>query len=103
LAGFTAPTQLGLDSAASDEAKSYGEQNLELSKESTRALESLARDQQVTLNTVVQGAWAVLLSRYSGARDVVYGVTVSGRPAEVARGGQRGGLFINTRRLPCGT
>ncbi len=99
LAGFRAPTQLGLDSAASNEAKSYGEQNLELSKESTRALEALAREQQVTLNTVVQGAWAVLLSRYSGERDVVYGVTVSGRPAELAGVEQMIGLFINTLPL----
>ena len=99
LAGFRAPTQLGLDSAASNEAKSYGEQNLELSSESTRALEALAREQQVTLNTVVQGAWAVLLSRYSGERDVVYGVTVSGRPAELAGVEQMIGLFINTLPL----
>ena len=50
----------------------------------------------MTLNTVVQGAWAVLLSRYSGERDVVYGVTVSGRPAELTGVEQMVGLFINT-------
>jgi amino acid adenylation domain-containing protein/non-ribosomal peptide synthase protein (TIGR01720 family) len=100
LAGFRAPIHLGIDAeSGSDDTKSYGEQNLELSKESTGVLEALAREQQVTLNTVVQGAWAVLLSRYSGERDVVYGVTVSGRPAELAGVEQMVGLFINTLPL----
>ncbi len=100
LAGFQSPTQLAVGSAdRSDETRRHGEQNLELSTEATKALETLARDQQVTLNTVVQGAWAVLLSRYSGERDVVYGVTVSGRPAELAGVEQMIGLFINTLPL----
>jgi amino acid adenylation domain-containing protein/non-ribosomal peptide synthase protein (TIGR01720 family) len=100
LAGFRAPTQLGLELAGgNEETKSHGEQKLELSKAATRALETLAREQQVTLNTVVQGAWAVLLSRYSGERDVVYGVTVSGRPPELAGVEQMVGLFINTLPL----
>jgi amino acid adenylation domain-containing protein len=100
LSGFGAPTQLGLETVGGDEeTKSYGEQNLELSESVTRALEALAREQQVTLNTVTQGAWAVLLSRYSGERDVVYGVTVSGRPAELAGVEQMVGLFINTLPL----
>ena len=37
----------------------------------------------LTVNTVVQGAWALLLSRWSGTEDVVFGSTVSGRPAEL--------------------
>ncbi|MCA1681652.1 MAG: amino acid adenylation domain-containing protein, partial [Actinobacteria bacterium] len=48
------------------------------------------------MNTVVQGAWALLLSRYSGERDVVFGTTVSGRPAELAGVEQMVGMFINT-------
>src|SRR5207249_3242312 len=51
---------------------------------------------EVTLNTLLQGAWALLLSRYSGAREVVYGVTVAGRPAEVAGSQELVGLLINT-------
>jgi amino acid adenylation domain-containing protein len=100
LTGFSAPTQLGIETVDfSEETRGYGQQTLELSKEATRPLEALAREQQVTLNTVVQGAWAVLMSRYSGERDVVYGVTVSGRPAELAGVEQMVGLFINTLPL----
>ena len=42
-----------------------------------------ARRHRLTVNTLVQGAWALLLSRYGGAEDVVFGVTVAGRPAEL--------------------
>ncbi len=50
----------------------------------------------MTLNTLVQGAWALLLSRYSGADDVVFGVTVAGRPPELTGVETMVGLFINT-------
>ena len=48
------------------------------------------------VNTIVQGAWALLLSRYSGEEDVVFGATVSGRPAELDGVESMVGLFINT-------
>ena len=44
----------------------------------------------------MQGAWALLLSRYSGERDVVFGTVVSGRPADAAGVESMVGLFINT-------
>ncbi|MBM7776164.1 amino acid adenylation domain-containing protein/non-ribosomal peptide synthase protein (TIGR01720 family) [Actinokineospora baliensis] len=50
----------------------------------------------LTLNTVVQGAWALLLARYSGERDVVFGTTVSGRPADLPGVEDMVGMFINT-------
>jgi amino acid adenylation domain-containing protein len=50
----------------------------------------------LTLNTVVQGTWALLLSRYSGQRNVVFGSIVSGRPAELAGVESMVGMFINT-------
>src|SRR5262249_12820563 len=53
----------------------------------------------VTLNTVVQGAWGLLLSRYSGVSDVVFGMTVAGRPPELLGIEQMVGLFINTLPL----
>jgi non-ribosomal peptide synthetase component F len=59
-------------------------------------LQALARQQHLTLNTLVQGAWALLLSRYSGEDDVVFGVTTSGRPAALAGVESMVGLFINT-------
>jgi amino acid adenylation domain-containing protein/non-ribosomal peptide synthase protein (TIGR01720 family) len=100
LRGFQKPTGLELQRPGrAQAANGYGQVQCYLPESSTRALESLAREQQVTVNTVVQGAWAVLLSRYSGERDVVYGVTVSGRPAELAGVEQMIGLFINTLPL----
>ncbi len=60
------------------------------------ALRDQARRRGLTLNTVVQGAWAILLARLTGRRDVVFGATVSGRPAEVPGVESMVGLFINT-------
>ncbi|MCC5667073.1 amino acid adenylation domain-containing protein [Nostoc sp. CHAB 5784] len=62
----------------------------------TTALQTLARQHYLTLNTLIQGAWALLLSRYSGETDVVFGTTVSGRPPELANVESIVGLFINT-------
>ncbi|PVE12341.1 non-ribosomal peptide synthetase, partial [Streptomyces scopuliridis] len=69
---------------------------LELSPELTTALGDRARHLGLTLNTVVQGAWAVLLGRLTGREDVVFGATVSGRPPEIAGIESMVGLFINT-------
>ncbi|OKI00761.1 non-ribosomal peptide synthetase [Streptomyces sp. CB02923] len=62
----------------------------------TRALTDLARRHGLTVNTVVQGAWALLLARLSGRDDVVYGTTVAGRPPELPGVESMVGLFINT-------
>src|SRR6185369_16349754 len=99
LKGFTAPTELGLERAGATsgvEEQEYSEQQLKLSEAATAGLQQLAREQQLTLNTIVQGAWGLLLSRYSGAEDVVFGTVVSGRPAELRGVEQMLGLFINT-------
>ena len=73
----------------------YAEELLRLSPELHR-LSSLARGHQLTLNTLVQGAWALLLSRYSGEDDVLFGATVSGRSAPLPGIEAMLGLFINT-------
>jgi amino acid adenylation domain-containing protein/non-ribosomal peptide synthase protein (TIGR01720 family) len=59
------------------------------------ALQSFVRRQKLTLNTLIQGGWAVLLARYSGARDVVFGTTVSGRPPALPGVDSILGMFIN--------
>ena len=59
-------------------------------------LTSLARERGLTLNTLVQVAWGVLLGRMTGRDDVVFGATVSGRPPELAGVESMIGLFINT-------
>jgi surfactin family lipopeptide synthetase C len=66
-----------------------------LSSRTTDALRALARRQAVTLGAVVQGAWALLLSRYTGQEDVVFGTVVSGRPDELPGVTGMLGMFIN--------
>jgi iturin family lipopeptide synthetase A len=61
-----------------------------------RTLHSRAKQNEVTLNTVLQCAWAILLGRYNYARDVVFGAVVSGRPAEIEGIETMVGLCINT-------
>ncbi len=67
-----------------------------LGEAETAALTALAQRGRITLGTIVQGAWALLLHRYTGQRDVVFGVTVSGRPPELAGAETMVGMLINT-------
>ncbi|MBJ7302739.1 condensation domain-containing protein, partial [Marinobacter salarius] len=60
------------------------------------SLAGFARQQQVTLNTLIQAAWTLILQRYTGQREVAFGATVSGRPAAVSGMDRQIGLFINT-------
>src|SRR5581483_3657864 len=103
LAGFTTPNALANKPQANDQTESqvrlYGEQYLQLSEATTQALQDLARRHHLTLNTLMQGAWALLVSRYSGQDDVVFGVTMAGRTAEIAGIEEMVGLFINTLPL----
>ena len=95
LAGAAGAPRLGLERPAGL-AGEAGAHEQRLSSSLTRALEAFARQQQVTLNTVVQAAWALVLSRYSGTNDVVFGATVAGRPSALPGVEQMVGLFINT-------
>ena len=72
---------------------------LSLGGELSAALNRTAREQGLTLNTVMQAAWGILLGRLTGRDDVVFGVTVAGRPAELAGIEHMVGLFINTLPL----
>jgi non-ribosomal peptide synthase protein (TIGR01720 family) len=99
LADFTTPTRvdmLGAPGTAADDTAAAGEAWLSLSSAATRQLEAWARANRVTLNTVLTGAWARLLAAYSHSDDVVFGVTVAGRPAELEGADRMIGLFINT-------
>jgi amino acid adenylation domain-containing protein/non-ribosomal peptide synthase protein (TIGR01720 family) len=95
------PTHLARSVAKTAElnAGTYGEVRCELDEEQTRRLVAFARTHQVTLNTLVQSAWLLLLQRYTGQASVTCGVTVSGRPAQLANVEQQVGLFINTLPL----
>ncbi|MFF8911371.1 amino acid adenylation domain-containing protein, partial [Streptomyces olivaceoviridis] len=67
-----------------------------LGRPATAALSALARHCGVTLNTVIQTGWGLLLSALTGQQDVVFGTTVSGRPAELDGVERMVGLFVNT-------
>jgi non-ribosomal peptide synthetase component F len=65
----------------------------------TVSLNAVARRSHLTLNTLIQGAWALLLSRYADREDVLFGYTVAGRPAELEGVEAMIGFFINTLPL----
>jgi hypothetical protein len=99
LKGFTKPTFLAgdqLDTTRADRQADPGEQSTRLSATATENLQAFARKNRLTLNTVAQGAWALILSRYSGQEDVVFGTVVSGRPPDLVGVESMVGLFINT-------
>ncbi|HEV2734265.1 MAG TPA: condensation domain-containing protein, partial [Longimicrobiaceae bacterium] len=99
LEGFTSPTPLPaggpVDAAAAEPPRGVGAER-HLSSSATAALQAFAKRHRVTTNTLVQGAWALLLSRYAGEEDVVFGAVVTGRPPELPGMEQMIGLFINT-------
>src|SRR5579859_4668805 len=64
--------------------------------EHVSTLRTFAGRHQLTLNSLIQGAWALLLNRYSGERDIIFGATVAGRPADLVHSEKMIGLFINT-------
>ncbi|WP_445632634.1 D-alanine--poly(phosphoribitol) ligase subunit DltA [Nostoc sp. DSM 114161] len=97
MSGFESATPLLILSKAKlGSAFETGEIKHQLSPENTALLQKLARNCNVTLNTVIQGAWAILLNRYTRNTDIVYGITVAGRPPELPEVEGMIGPFINT-------
>jgi len=94
LADVTEPNRLA--PASVPRATEPAQARTELSTETGAALAARARSLGVTVNTVVQSAWALLLGRLTGRDDVVFGATVSGRPPELPGVESMVGLFINT-------
>jgi microcystin synthetase protein McyB len=99
LAGFEAPTPFQVDRPAKTGPVLHGEASRSLSATETDFLKSFARQHHLTLSTIVHGAWALLLSRYSGEEDVLFGTTLSGRPADLRGVENMVGMFINTLPL----
>ncbi|WDY56393.1 non-ribosomal peptide synthase/polyketide synthase [Pseudomonas sp. PSKL.D1] len=97
LQALQAPTRLAEAVAGQVQAGSgHDDLHARLSIEQTQRLQASARQHKVTVNTLVQGAWQLLLQRYTGQACVAFGATVAGRPAALAGAGQMIGLFINT-------
>jgi len=100
LHGFTTPLSLGHDRAripgVHSQQKQYQEQQTQLPPSTTTALQRLAQKHGLTLNTIIQGAWALLLSHISGEQDIVFGSVSSGRSVAIDSIDMMVGLFINT-------
>jgi amino acid adenylation domain-containing protein len=97
LSGFTAPTPLAIDRASPQtQAEEVGEQRVRLSESFTKNLLNLAERSRLTANTFLQGAWALLLARYSGEENVVFGATRAGRHSTLGGANSMVGVFINT-------
>ncbi len=102
LKGFTRATPLvSLDGAEAEAG--YGEEEIRLSTETTAALRRVAEREGFTVNNAVQGAWALLLSRYSSSADVVFGAIRACR-GTFPDAASMVGCFINTLplRVPVG-
>ncbi|MBC9909502.1 non-ribosomal peptide synthase/polyketide synthase [Chitinophaga varians] len=78
------------------EAGLYKDHILRLDETQTTKINAFAHQQHVTVNTLMQGVWALLLHHYTGQQHVTYGVTVSGRPEDLSGVEQRVGMYINT-------
>jgi amino acid adenylation domain-containing protein/non-ribosomal peptide synthase protein (TIGR01720 family) len=99
LAGLRQPTLVAAGGRAADTAAAADRQgwaSLEIAEQATAELGAFAQRHQVTLSTVTLGALALLLGRHTHSDDVICGLTLAGRPAELAEVERRIGLFSNT-------
>ncbi|MBF6303065.1 non-ribosomal peptide synthetase, partial [Nocardia amamiensis] len=95
LDGVTEPTQLAPQARGTEDYE-IGTLTTEIDADRTRRITKHAAELGVTVNTLVQASWGILLGRLTGRGDVVFGATVSGRPAELPGVESMVGLFINT-------
>ncbi|MEU2080015.1 amino acid adenylation domain-containing protein, partial [Streptomyces sp. NPDC013489] len=96
LAGLVEPTLLAPPAPAHPDDTGIGEVGVPLPEPVAQALTRRAAELGVTLNTLVQGAWSIVVGGLTGRRDVVFGATVSGRPPALPDIDQMVGLFVNT-------
>ena len=98
LKGFSTPTPLTVDRRAPlpTQVRPHGEVWQHLDSRTTLGLHRLATDQGLSINSIVMGAWAILLHRYCGEEDIVFGATRACRKSTIPNAEETIGLFINT-------
>jgi amino acid adenylation domain-containing protein/non-ribosomal peptide synthase protein (TIGR01720 family) len=99
LSGFDTPSLLpfvGNGARRNQGTGAIGTEVLTLDATFTEQIQQYGQQQHVTVNTIMQGVWSYLLSRYTGQEDVLFGVTVSGRPTDLEHADHRVGLYIHT-------
>ena len=102
LKGFATPTPLVISRSAGqapDRHRGHSVEQVILPATEAAKLRLVAKENGLTVNTLLQGAWAVLLSRYSGEEDVLFGVVRACRRSSVEGASSTIGLFINTLPL----
>ncbi|HEY0603894.1 MAG TPA: amino acid adenylation domain-containing protein, partial [Herpetosiphonaceae bacterium] len=99
-AGFQpAHTAFGEWTGAAAASARYADQQIHLAAETTAALNQFTRQNQITMSTLLQGAWALLLSHVTHEPDVVYGLVSASRPPAIVGVETRVGLYLNTLPL----
>jgi hypothetical protein len=98
LAGIKAPTPLKYieNKQLILQEERYDQEKFKLSEERTKALLSFIAQNRLTLATLINGIWSILLSRYTCRNNIVYGCTVTGRPVDLEEVESMVGVFINT-------
>jgi amino acid adenylation domain-containing protein/non-ribosomal peptide synthase protein (TIGR01720 family) len=100
LAGVRRPTPIGGRPASTlpeGDDTAHGDAWVELDAADQQRLQQFARQQKVTVSTILQGAWALLLSAHAGHETVIFGATVSGRPVDLDGVEDMVGLFVNVQ------
>ncbi len=109
LAGVTEPSLLanlrgrhdtGSTRARNSAAFERGRLDITLATDDSDRVRAAAASNRITVNTMVQAAWARTLARYTGRPEVIFGVTVSGRPPELDGANETVGMFLNTLPFP---
>ena len=99
LGDIAAPSLLPFSSQRENRNQGGGrteKESLVFNRSTTREIADFCKQQKITVNTLTQGIWSFLLAQYTGNQDVIFGVTVSGRPTDLAGAEKRVGLYINT-------
>lgn len=74
---------------------STGSHEIRLSSLTSRKIKNMCQKNHFTLNSFLMGAWAVLLSHYTGKTDILFGASISVRNFEQNRA-DKTGMYINT-------
>ncbi|WP_306359684.1 non-ribosomal peptide synthetase [Nocardia sp. CC227C] len=96
LAGLDGPTLAAPAVARAEAAATPVAHEVPLPADFAATLRRAAADREVTVNTLVQVAWALLLAELTGDTDIVFGATVSGRPPELPGSDRMVGMLVNT-------
>src|SRR5215203_756836 len=100
LKDFEQPTLVGNQKQSQKSLESnFQAESLKLTKEQSQKLRDISQKNQITLNTLIQGIWAILLSRYAEKDDIAFGTIVSGRSIDLPNAELMAGMFMNVLPL----